>query len=604
MRPMLCSLVAASMLLAVPALPAQDAAATATPVSVVPHLIKYSGTLPSAPGNASVVEVKFALYEGQTGGDPLWTETQQVALDAQGKYSVLLGSTTTAGLPDTAFATGQARWLGVTLSGEQESARSILVATPYSLKASDSETLGGHPAADFKLKNAKPDAATDISQLTDTGGITFTNGGTGPTVGVGLDETYLEDLGNELYPQLGGNNTLTGTNTYTAGNLKLGSSPVLSVANVLAGSEMLVTPSGNTVTIALNGPTLLTLGNEYYAQLAAGNIFSGTQALTSNGTATSGGGKNSFSLQFTASAYNSSSSAAEPMNFAWKAEPTGNNTASPAGTMNLLFASGTNSASETGFNIASTGLVTFPSAQTFPGTATLSGNNSFTGSNSFSKAITFASGQTFPGTGTGDGTITGVTTTSPLTGSGTSGSVAIGLNTSTLETTLDGIYPQLSAANTFAGANTFSEPVTFAASQTFPGTALLSGGNTFSGTQVLTSVGTATASGGHDSYSLQLTASTYDSATSAAVPVNFVWKAEHLGNNTASPSGTINLLYGTGTGVSETGLNISSAGVINFASGGQTSPASAPRHRDRLNGVYPQLAANSRTIYRLSNLWR
>ncbi|MGD0832212.1 MAG: hypothetical protein ABR907_14820, partial [Terracidiphilus sp.] len=40
--------------------------------------------------------------------------------------------------------------------------------------------------------------------------------------------------------------------------------------------------------------------------------------------------------------------------------------------------------------------------------------------------------QTFPITGTGGGTITGITTTSPLIGGGTSGSVALGLNTGAL----------------------------------------------------------------------------------------------------------------------------------------------------------------------------
>ena len=57
---------------------AQDALTSST-VSVVPHVIKYSGTLPQAPSAASVVEVKFALYATQSGGEPLWTETQQVA---------------------------------------------------------------------------------------------------------------------------------------------------------------------------------------------------------------------------------------------------------------------------------------------------------------------------------------------------------------------------------------------------------------------------------------------------------------------------------------------------------------------------------------------
>jgi hypothetical protein len=54
-------------------------------------------------------------------------------------------------------------------------------------------------------------------------------------------------------------------------------------------------------------------------------------------------------------------------------------------------------------------------------------------------------GNSFPGTGSG--TITGITTSSPLTGSGTSGSVALGLNQSALETTFNSIYPQLATSN-------------------------------------------------------------------------------------------------------------------------------------------------------------
>src|SRR5580698_10415427 len=73
---------AAQDLVAIPAAP------------VVPHVIKYAGSMPNAPAAASVVEVKFALYATQTGGDPLWSETQQVALDPQSHYAVLLGAAT------------------------------------------------------------------------------------------------------------------------------------------------------------------------------------------------------------------------------------------------------------------------------------------------------------------------------------------------------------------------------------------------------------------------------------------------------------------------------------------------------------------------------
>jgi hypothetical protein len=180
--------------------------------SAVPHLIKYSGTLPAAPGRASVFDVKFSLYAEQSGGEPVWTETQQVTLDASGRYSVLLGATTP--LPDTAFATGQARWLGVTLSDEQESARTILVATPYALNAVNAETLAGHPLSDFTLNDAvsKTSAATNITQINVGSGIT--GGGTGSTVTLGLSNSYLQSLGNSVYAQLAAANTFTKAQTF------------------------------------------------------------------------------------------------------------------------------------------------------------------------------------------------------------------------------------------------------------------------------------------------------------------------------------------------------------------------------------------------------
>jgi hypothetical protein len=374
----LSTVVASAMLLAVPAMAAQEAVSTTTqPVSVVPHLIKFSGALPGASSKAETVDVKFSLYAAQTGGDPLWSETQSVSLDPTGKYSVLLGSVTT--LPDSVFAQGQARWIGVTLGSNQESVRTILVATPYSLKASDSETLGGHPASDFTLKNALAPGGTDITQINVGNGVT--GGGTGPTVTLGLSSSYLETLGNSIYPQIAGTNTLTGKNTYSAGKLFIGTSPVLSAANVVASSPVSVSASGNNVTIGLSDSALLTLGNSVYAQLGAANTF--TKAMT------------------------------------------------------------------------------FASGQTFPGTATVAGSNTFSGSNTFTKAITFASGQTFPGTGT----ITGITTSSPLSGSGTSGSVALSLNTSALESTLNGVYSGLSSNNTFSGTDAFTGLVTVTGSE-------------------------------------------------------------------------------------------------------------------------------------------
>ena len=61
----------------------------------VPRLVKFAGTLKDAKGTPrmGVVGLTFAIHAKQEGGAPLWLETQNVTLDEQGRYSVLLGAT-------------------------------------------------------------------------------------------------------------------------------------------------------------------------------------------------------------------------------------------------------------------------------------------------------------------------------------------------------------------------------------------------------------------------------------------------------------------------------------------------------------------------------
>ena len=102
--------------------------------------------------------------------------------------------------------------------------------------------------------------------------------------------------------------------------------------------------------------------------------------------------------------------------FRWQAEPKGNNTAAPSGTLNLLFGGNGGKPAETGLSIASNGI------------------------------ITFAPGQTFGGAG--GGTITGVTAGTFLTGGGTRGNVSLALNTALT----DARYARLGTANTFTAS--------------------------------------------------------------------------------------------------------------------------------------------------------
>src|SRR6202035_4925504 len=99
---------------------AQQAALAAG--AVVPPVVKFSGVLTDT-GNkplTGTVGVTFSLYQQSQGGTPLWVETQNVIPDKTGHYTVMLGSSTSQGLPSSLFNSGEARWLGVQVQGQAE----------------------------------------------------------------------------------------------------------------------------------------------------------------------------------------------------------------------------------------------------------------------------------------------------------------------------------------------------------------------------------------------------------------------------------------------------------------------------------------------------
>ena len=123
-----------------------------TTTTTVPNLIRYGGVLKDAQGAAissRTVGITFLIYGQQDGGAPVWLETQNVATDASGNYSVLLGSTTATGLPGDLFSQQEQRWLGVQVQGEAEQPRVLLVSVPYAMKAAEADKLAGHSASEF-----------------------------------------------------------------------------------------------------------------------------------------------------------------------------------------------------------------------------------------------------------------------------------------------------------------------------------------------------------------------------------------------------------------------------------------------------------------------
>jgi len=151
---------ACAILMAVGLAAAAFAQPAAQITTAVPRLIKFSGTLTDGGGKpiSGVVGLTFALYQEREGGAPIWMETQNVQAAANGDYEALLGASRNDGIPPEVFGAGE-RWLGVQEQGEAERPRVLMTSVPYSLKAVDSETLGGLPASAFALAGTSGSAA-------------------------------------------------------------------------------------------------------------------------------------------------------------------------------------------------------------------------------------------------------------------------------------------------------------------------------------------------------------------------------------------------------------------------------------------------------------
>jgi hypothetical protein len=310
---------------------------------MVPPLLQFSNIATDAGGStlSGAVSITFSLYNNQQGGEPLWLETQNnVQLDSTGHYSVQLGITKPSGVPTTLFTTGQARWLGVRINEQAEQPRALLLSVPYALKAGDAATIGGLPPSAFVL-------ATPLLGSNESAPVIVTD-----VVNSSLDAPPA------------GSVTGSGTTDFI---------PLWSSASNLGNSVLFQSGTGSTAKVGINTTTPAST-----LDVKGTGIIRGALSLPATGTATSSNGDNSQPLNMVASAFNSSSSAAANQVFRWQAEPAGNDTASPSGTLNLLFGEGSSAPSETGLKIANNGLITFATAQTLPG-ADVSGQLGATG---------------------------------------------------------------------------------------------------------------------------------------------------------------------------------------------------------------------------------
>src|SRR5215467_10565355 len=110
-----------------------------------------------------------------------------------------------------------------------------------------------------------------------------------------------------------------------------------------------VTTTGGTVNTIPLFTTATNIQNSILTQTGttALNVL-GKLTLPATGVATSAAGKNSQPEGIVASAFNSSTATAVAQTFQLQAEPAGNNTTAPSGTLNLLYGSGISATKETG----------------------------------------------------------------------------------------------------------------------------------------------------------------------------------------------------------------------------------------------------------------
>ena len=392
----------------------QSAPLAASASTAVPALVPFSGILtePNGKSLSGETAITFLIFKDQTGGEPLFAETQTVTPDATGNYKVQLGATLANGLPADLFSTGEARWFEVQAAGQEPQPRVLMTSVPYALKAADSATLGGLPASAFVLAGSKgaADLATAaVSTATATASTVTTTGGT---------SGYLAEF---------------------SGASSIVDSPVF-----VNGANMGIGTTTPSATLDVNGTALISGA----LTANAGATLGGTLELAPTGTATASAADNSQTLKLYTSAYNSTSKAVVNPRFEWQAEVTGNDTASPSTTLNLLSSTTAASATETGFHFNANG------------------------------TVNFAKGQTFPGTGTGNGTITAVTAGTGLLGGGTTGNVTLNLDTTKVVTGLiagTGLTGGGGGGNLVVNLDTTLVPLLYSQNNSFAGNLKVAG---------------------------------------------------------------------------------------------------------------------------------
>ncbi len=326
--------------------------------SQVPLLVKFSGTLREVDGTLSSGprSITFALYEEQTGGDPLWTETQTISGDNLGRFTVLLGSASSLGIPSTTFATGDPRWIGITPVDGIERPRIALVSVPYALKAADADTLGGKSPAEF----------VSLQQLTAIlGGFkpVLPNPIQWPPAALPCLACRMPTFGQAL--------------GYEA------TSPIGPSFISIAPSGPPFEVASDTLVAHLNVDLLHGFTDAAFAKVSSNNTFpavqtfmGGSELPPASADENTTGALDSAPLDFESSVTNPQTNSSTMQRFRWVSQPVSETTTpTPSAQLSLLFGAGGASPKNTGLSINADGTINFAPGQTFPITGMMGSGN-------------------------------------------------------------------------------------------------------------------------------------------------------------------------------------------------------------------------------------
>ncbi len=190
----------------------------------IPERVNYQVMLTDdadQPLAGQTVQIVFGIFDAESGGSALWTETQNVETNSIGVASVILGSVTPIGIEFDG-----PRWLEIEIEGETLSPRRELVAVPFARQAHNSAHLGGETAASYALSEplSTPGTVNDSGNPVDwtklkgvpagfSDGVDDVGGGAGD--GYSLDAAD-GDPTDVVYVEAAGNVTVNGGSAWSA----------------------------------------------------------------------------------------------------------------------------------------------------------------------------------------------------------------------------------------------------------------------------------------------------------------------------------------------------------------------------------------------------